>query len=148
MPMPPSSAGTVRLGQSRPTNVFHSASPSSSPATTARTRVGGHSRSAMSRTICCSCSCSSSSSKSTFSSLRVRSGLARQQPVEVGPQLGRRERAVLGGEGEVERGQDGPLEVHVEDALGVLGGPLRQLGDARSEEHLQSQSNLVCRLLL
>ena len=52
------------------------------------------------------------------------------QAVEVGPQLGRGERAVLGGEGEVEGGQHGPLEVQVEDALGVLGGPLRQLGDA------------------
>ena len=38
---------------------------------------------------------------------------------------GERERAVLGGEGEVERGQHGPLEVQVEDALGVLDGPLR-----------------------
>ena len=64
-PMPPSSAGTVRLGQSRSTNVFHSPRASSLPSTTARTSAVVHSRPATSRTTPCSSRCSSVSSKST-----------------------------------------------------------------------------------
>src|SRR5215212_5994697 len=50
----------------------------------------------------------------------LSSGLRAHQAAEVGAQLGRGEGAVLGGEGEVDGGDDGPLEVEVEDALGVL----------------------------
>ncbi len=59
----------------------------------------------------------------------LQSSLAGQQVVEHGPQLGRRESPVLGGQGEVERGQDRALEMHVQDALGVLDSMLWQLGD-------------------
>ena len=60
----------------------------------------------------------------------------------------RPERAVLGGEREVEGGEHGSLEVHVEDALGVLGGPAGELGDLlgarqRLVEHLVVGAHVV-----
>ena len=61
------------------------------------------------------------------SALSVRPGC--QETVEVGTELRRPEGPVLGGEGEVQRGDDGALQVEVEDALGVLDRPPGQRGD-------------------
>src|SRR5437868_10132118 len=70
-------------------------------------------------------------------------GLFRHEPVDVGPQLGRRERAVFRGEREVERREDGSLEMEVEDPLGVFDRPLRQLRDALCAGHRLVEHRIV-----
>ena len=88
MPMPPSSAGTVRLGQSSSTNVFHSAA-----AVVAAVDHGPHERG---RALALGdVPHDALQLELLVVQLEVHggallvSGLAGQQPVEVGPQLGR-----------------------------------------------------------
>ncbi len=58
-----------------------------------------------------------------------------QHAVEVRPELGRGEGAVLRAEREVERGEHGPLQLDVDHPLGVLDRALGQAGDAARARH-------------